>query len=101
MVMSLLAACAPDTPQEDTPMEDESPLDNGTDSGNPLDEGPLDDGMDDMNDDPLNEENPDNNDGSKGLNEEELAMNDNSTEAFKILDDVLTETNNKGYFEVA
>lgn len=97
MVMSLLAACAPDTPQEDTPMEDESPLDNGTDSGNPLDEGPTNDGM---NNDGMNNDSQNNKDGSKGLIEEEFAMN-NSTEAFKILEDILIETSNKGYFEVA
>lgn len=101
MVMSLLAACAPtETPQNETPMEDQNPSNNGTNSGNPLDEGPTNDGMDNMNNDPLNEDNQNNKDGSKGLIEEKLAMN-NTTEAFKFLDEVLTETNNKGYFEVA
>lgn len=99
MVISLLAACAPaETPQDETPMEDQNPSNNGTNSGNPLDEGPTNDGMDDMNDDPLNDEGPGNN-GSKGLIEEKFAVNDNSTEAFKLLDDLLIETNNKGYFE--
>lgn len=96
MVMSLLAACAPaQTPQNETPMEDQNQQNNGTNSGNPLDEGPTNDGMDNMNNDSQN-----NKDGSKGLIEEEFAMN-NSTEAFKILEDILIETSNKGYFEVA